>query len=97
MNDRRRGAGKRTEKFGKEIWRSSGLPGLLEVLSMGRSEKDYRRRADLLFSFCSRMRFHLRPSQSLDNSLCDYADFQNVDGEGVEHGEQLKASLYFRY
>ena len=58
---------KRTEKFGKEIRRSFGLPGLLEVLSMGRSEKDYRRRADVFFNFCSRMRFRLRPSQSLDN------------------------------
>ena len=66
--------------------RSFGLSGLLAVLSMGRSEKDYRRRADRFFFFCSRMRFRLRPSQSLDNALCDF-----------EHGEKLKAGLNALY
>ena len=39
----------------------------------------------------------LRPSNVLDASLCEYADFQFVDGEGAEHGEKLKASLVALY
>ena len=38
--------------------RSVGLPGLLETIALGKSEKDYKRRVLVFVNFASNKQFH---------------------------------------
>ena len=93
INAKRLVARRRLEKYGKELRRSIGLPGLLETLSMGKSGAEYRKRSEEFFNYCSRMRFPVQPAVLLDNALCEFSDTKYIDGESVECGEKLKASM----
>ena len=93
LNLKRARARRRQATYGRWLRRSAGLPGLLETLSLGKSEKDYRRRLDLLVSFASKERLELSPSSHLDNTMCEYCDLRFLDGEAAEHGEKFKAAV----
>ena len=93
INEKRAKAKKRQSMWARSLRRSVGLPGLLETISLGRSERDYRRHLDTLVSFASRLRLEMHPASHLDSTLCEYCDHRYLDGEAAEHGEKLRASL----
>ena len=74
LDAKRAKARKRQSQFGRRLRRSVSLPGVLETISLGKSEKDYRRRFEALIGFASQMQLELRPADRLDSTLCEYSD-----------------------
>ena len=93
IHEKRAKEKKRQAMWARSLRRSVGLPGLLETISLGRSERDYRLRLDTLVSFAPRLRLEMHPASHLDSTLCEYCDHRYLDGEVAAHGEKLRAFL----
>ena len=56
-------------------------------------KKDYVQRLKQVWAFAAHWGLRLLTDREFDNTACDWADFQFLDGEGCHVGEKLKAAL----
>ena len=90
---KRERARRRQVAFVDRLRSSIGEPGVLATISMGKSEKDYVKRVNMLWAYMARWNLARSPIGALDAALSDYADHAYLHGETSEHGDKLKAAL----
>ena len=71
-----------------------GQPTILETIGLGDAiTKDYQTHLVSFWDFCDRWRLPTTLDRQYDVAMCDWADFEFLDGEGPFRGDKLLAAL----
>lgn len=86
----------RQRKYAQRMRASLGEKSLLEAASIKMGQRqDYARRLERFYSFVIRFHLDITTVPQLDIALCEFADHENLNGEGAHCGEKLQAALEY--